>query len=58
MDQVGDGSAAPVIDRLLERIENEIGRQRARDAPAHDAAGEDIDDERHNRRSRASSPRK
>ena len=40
------GFAAPVVNRLLERVEHEVGRQRRRDAPADDAAGEDVNHER------------
>ena len=46
MHQVADGVVAAVVDRLLERIEHEVGPQRRRDAPADDAAREDVDDER------------
>jgi hypothetical protein len=38
--------AAPVVDRLLERVEVDVGRQRRGDAPADDPAGQDVDDKR------------
>src|SRR5262249_29159595 len=47
MHEAGGRRAASVVDRLLEGIEDEVGRQRRGDAPADDAAGEHIDDERH-----------
>jgi hypothetical protein len=45
MDQVGDLRTTALVDRLLERVEDEIGPQRRRHAPADNAAGEDVDDE-------------
>ncbi len=46
MHEVLDAGAAPVVDRLLERIEHEVGRQRRGDPPADDAPREDVDHER------------
>ena len=39
--------ATPVVDRLLERVEDKCGDQGGRDAPPDDPPGEDVDDERH-----------
>src|SRR5438270_381178 len=46
MDQTARRLPAPVIDRLLECIEDEVSHQGRGDAPAHDAAREDVDDKR------------
>ena len=37
----------PGVEGLLERIEGEVGTQRARHAPADDASRKDINDEGH-----------
>ena len=41
-----EGVTATVVDGLLKRIEHEVGTERRRYAPAHNAPREDIDDER------------
>ena len=46
MHEAVRGLAAPVVNGLLERIEDEVGRQGRRDAPADDPTGEDVDDQR------------
>ena len=46
MHESGEGVVAPGVDRLLEDIEDEIGRERRGHAPPHDAAREDIDHKR------------
>jgi hypothetical protein len=46
VNQIADPVAAAGVDRLLERIEHEIGAQRRRHASADNAAGKDVDDER------------
>jgi len=45
MNQVGRRLAAAIADGLFQRIEHEVGAQGRRDSPAHNPAGEDIDDE-------------
>jgi hypothetical protein len=45
MHQVGDARTTALIDGLFERIQHEVGAQRGRHPPAHNAAGEDVDDE-------------
>ena len=47
MHEVLDAGAASVVDRLLERIEHEVGRQRRGDPPPDDAPREDVDHEGH-----------
>ena len=37
---------AALVDRLLQRVEDEVRGQGRRDAPADDPSGEDVDDER------------
>src|SRR2546425_2231143 len=44
MDKPVGRVATAVVDRLFERIEDEIRVQRARHPPADDASGEDVDD--------------
>lgn len=46
MDQRGQTVAAAIVDRLLERIEDEVGAQRRRHAPADNPAREGVDDQR------------
>ncbi len=46
MHEAVRGLAAPVINGLLERIEDEVGCQGRRDAPTDDSTGEDVDDDR------------
>ena len=46
MHEVAEAVAAAVVDRLLERVQDEVGAQRRRDPPADDPPGEDVDDER------------
>ena len=46
MDPFADVIPAPVVDRLLEGVEYEVGPERGGDAPPDDAAREDVDDER------------
>ena len=45
MDQTGIPPRLASIERLLQRIQNEIGAYRTTDAPADDPAGKDTDDE-------------
>src|SRR5207248_9203674 len=45
VDEAVDVPAAAVVDRLLERVEHEIGRQGRGDAPAGDASSKDVDHE-------------
>ena len=47
MDQALVSLGLPCVQRLLLSIEEEIGLHRAADAPAHNAPGKDVDDERH-----------
>ena len=47
MDQATALGRAPLGDGLVQRIENKAGGHRCRDAPAHNLAREDIDDEGH-----------
>src|SRR5687767_15915787 len=42
MHEVLDAGAASVVDRLLEGIEDEVRRQRSRDAPPYDAPRKDV----------------
>ena len=41
----GGGEGPPVVKRLLQGIEHEVGMRRPRDAPADDPTGERVDDE-------------
>jgi hypothetical protein len=45
MHERGEGVAAALANRLLQRIQDEIGPQRRGDAPADDPTGEDVNDE-------------
>src|SRR4030095_9569728 len=45
MDQRCVGIHRTIVERLLQRIEGEIGAQRVRGAPAYDATGEGVDHE-------------
>src|SRR5262245_49101815 len=47
MDEILGGGGTPAIDRLIERIEDEVGGQGRGHPPSDDATGEDINDERH-----------
>jgi hypothetical protein len=40
MHEIRDVLATAIVDRLLERIEHEVGRQRRRHPPAHDPSDE------------------
>jgi hypothetical protein len=46
MDEIAGRGGAPVVNRLVQRIEDEVGRQGRGDAPPDDAARKDINDER------------
>ena len=47
MDQRAVALGLPGVQRLLQRVEHEVGVHRAADPPADDAPGEDVDDEGH-----------
>jgi hypothetical protein len=47
MHQPSQALAASVVQRLLQRVQHEVGAQRRRDAPADNPSRERIDDERH-----------
>jgi hypothetical protein len=47
MDQPLIAGEGAIVDRLLKRIERQVGAQRARHAPADDSSGEHVDDKRH-----------
>ena len=44
--EAGEGVVATCVDRLLKRVQHEVGAHRGRDAPADDAPCEHVDDER------------
>lgn len=46
MDEARKRVVAPGVDGLLEGVEDEVGPQRRGDAPAHNAPGKHIHDER------------
>ena len=45
MDQIAEVLATTLRDGLIQRVEDEVGPQRRRHAPADDAAREDVDHE-------------
>ena len=47
MDKVRFFGNATVVQRLLERIQRDVGAERTRHPPADDAPGKSVDDERH-----------
>ena len=47
VDEAAAMGGAPLVDRLLQGIQHEAGVRRPADPPAHDKAGEDVDDESH-----------
>jgi hypothetical protein len=46
MGQVADAGVAPIVNGVLERVEDTVRAQRRRHTPADDATGKDVDDER------------
>jgi hypothetical protein len=47
MNQIALALVAPCVQRLLKRVEHEVGLHRGAHAPADDAPGKDVDDEGH-----------
>lgn len=47
VDETRGAVAAPRVDRLLERVQHEVRAEGRGHAPADNAAGEHVDDQRH-----------